>query len=238
MVRFSREAARRRGLSLPLQDDHERRQESAARGPGIRIMATGIRTACSSRSSRSVFIAVDPATRENGCMQVIPGSHNLGRIDHVLTGDQAGRRPWNASTKFSSAAAGLCGDGARRRAVLPCQPAAPLGSEHSDNPRWSMICCYNAARNDPYKEAHHPRYTPLDKVPDQRDQASGPEAFLHGRFGLDECCRRIRARLRSPRKSAPLLRLEDVASKAKVSVSTVSRVVNGVESVKRPRVSV
>jgi hypothetical protein len=27
-----------------------------------------------------------------------------------------------------------------------------------------MICCYKAARNDPYKEAHHPRYTPLGKV--------------------------------------------------------------------------
>src|ERR1035441_5245444 len=38
----------------------------------------------------SVFIAVDPATRENGCMQVIPYSQTLGRIDHVLTGDQAG----------------------------------------------------------------------------------------------------------------------------------------------------
>ena len=38
----------------------------------------------------SAFIAVDPATKENGCMQVIPYSHNLGRIEHVLTGDQAG----------------------------------------------------------------------------------------------------------------------------------------------------
>lgn len=38
----------------------------------------------------SVFIAVDRATRENGCLQVIKGSHLMGRIDHVLTGDQAG----------------------------------------------------------------------------------------------------------------------------------------------------
>ena len=37
-----------------------------------------------------LFIAVDPATRQNGCMQVIPHSQDLGRIDHVLTGDQAG----------------------------------------------------------------------------------------------------------------------------------------------------
>jgi ectoine hydroxylase len=38
----------------------------------------------------SVFIAVDKATRENGCLQVIKGSHHMGRIDHILTGDQAG----------------------------------------------------------------------------------------------------------------------------------------------------
>ena len=36
----------------------------------------------------------------------------------------------------------------------------------SEHPRWSMICCYNAARNDPYKDSHHPRYTPLQKVDD------------------------------------------------------------------------
>ena len=31
-----------------------------------------------------------------------------------------------------------------------------------------MICCYNAASNDPYKESHHPRYTKLKKVEDER----------------------------------------------------------------------
>ena len=31
-----------------------------------------------------------------------------------------------------------------------------------------MICCYNAASNDPYKESHHPRYTKLDKVDDDQ----------------------------------------------------------------------
>ena len=36
----------------------------------------------------------------------------------------------------------------------------------SPNSRWSLICCYNAARNDPYKESRHPRYTPLVKVAD------------------------------------------------------------------------
>ena len=38
----------------------------------------------------AAFIAVDPATRENGCLQVLRGSHLMGRIDHGSTGDQTG----------------------------------------------------------------------------------------------------------------------------------------------------
>jgi hypothetical protein len=40
-----------------------------------------------------------------------------------------------------------------------------------------MICCYNAARNDPYKEAHHPRYTPLAKVKDSTILETGMKRF-------------------------------------------------------------
>ena len=36
----------------------------------------------------SVSIAVDPSTRENGCLQAIPRSHELGRIEHVPSGDK------------------------------------------------------------------------------------------------------------------------------------------------------
>lgn len=125
----------------------------------------------------SVFIAVDPATKENGCMQVIPYSQNLGRIDHVLTGDQAGA------------------DQGRVEEILKRLPLVYVEMEpgdalffhanllhrsdqnHSDNPRWSMICCYNAARNDPYKESHHPRYTPLSKVPDSAIKEAGLKRF-------------------------------------------------------------
>ena len=47
----------------------------------------------------------------------------------------------------------------------------------SPDPRWSLICCYNAARNNPYKESHHPRYTPLDKVPDTAIKQVGIKRF-------------------------------------------------------------
>jgi ectoine hydroxylase-related dioxygenase (phytanoyl-CoA dioxygenase family) len=50
-------------------------------------------------------------------------------------------------------------------------------ANRSDQPRWSMICCYNAARNDPYKDSHHPRYTPLSVVPDGAIRDVGMRRF-------------------------------------------------------------
>ena len=38
----------------------------------------------------SVFIAVDASTRKNGCLQVIRGSHHIGRIEHGTVGGQTG----------------------------------------------------------------------------------------------------------------------------------------------------
>ena len=43
----------------------------------------------------------------------------------------------------------------------------------TDTPRWSLICCYNARRNDPYKDSIHPRYTPLEKLPDSAIREMG-----------------------------------------------------------------
>ena len=36
-----------------------------------------------------------------------------------------------------------------------------------------MIHCYNAARNNPYLEHHHPFYTPLEKVDDEAIKRAG-----------------------------------------------------------------
>ena len=41
----------------------------------------------------SVFIPVDKSTKENGCLKVLDGSHTMGRINHILEGDQAGADP-------------------------------------------------------------------------------------------------------------------------------------------------
>ena len=125
----------------------------------------------------SAFIAVDPATRENGCLQVIEGSHHLGRIDHILTGDQAGADP--ARVKEILTRLPLVHVEMEPGDVLffDCNLLHRSDENRSEHPRWSMICCYNAARNDPYKDSHHPRYTPLQKVSDSAIREAGLRRF-------------------------------------------------------------
>jgi ectoine hydroxylase-related dioxygenase (phytanoyl-CoA dioxygenase family) len=115
----------------------------------------------------SCFIAVDRATRANGCLQVIPRSHHLGRMDHGKVGGQTGA------------------DAERVAAVLERLPIMHVEMEPGDglffhgnllhrsdqntspDPRWALICCYNTRTNDPYKPSRHPNYTPLELLDDQ-----------------------------------------------------------------------
>jgi hypothetical protein len=125
----------------------------------------------------SAFIAVDPATRENGCLQVIRGSHELGRIDHILTGDQAGADPERVRHVLERLELVYVEMEPGDTLFFHCNLLHRSDQNRSDQPRWSMICCYNAARNDPYKESHHPRYTPLYKVPDSAIREAGLKRF-------------------------------------------------------------
>tara|TARA_R110000850_G_scaffold9033_22_gene33377 strand:+ start:762 stop:1604 length:843 start_codon:yes stop_codon:yes gene_type:complete len=114
----------------------------------------------------SVMIAVDPATRENGCLQLLKGSQRMGRINHVLKGEQAGadiERVNEATKRLDLIHAEMeAGDAVFFHSnTLHCS-----GPNNSADPRWAMICCYNSAENNPYKESHHPSYTPLKKVAD------------------------------------------------------------------------
>ena len=116
----------------------------------------------------SVMIAVDRATKENGCMQVLKGSHKLGRINHVLSGDQAGadlERVEEAKKRLDLVHAEMDPGDALFFHSNTLHSSAANKSEHS---RWAMICCYNAASNDPYMDSHHPRYTKLNKVDDEQ----------------------------------------------------------------------
>lgn len=121
----------------------------------------------------SCLIAVDRATKANGCLQVLKGSHHMGRIDHGKVGDQTG-----ADMERVNAAL-------ERLELVHCElePGSAIffhgnllhrsDQNTSPDPRWALICCYNAARNNPYKESRHPRYSYLEKWPDSRIKEIG-----------------------------------------------------------------
>lgn len=116
----------------------------------------------------SCMIAVDRATKENGCLQVLKGSHQMGRMNHGPVGEQTGADPERvdaAVERFERVYAELDpGDAI----FFHCNLLHRSDQNKSGHPRWAFICCYNAARNDPYKESRHPRYSPLEVWPHDR----------------------------------------------------------------------
>lgn len=143
----------------------------------------------------SCLIALDRASRANGCLQVLRGSHHLGRIDHGMYGGQTCADPERVEAI------------AQRLELVYCEMAPGAGlffhsnllhrsdantSEHS---RWSLICCYNAVRNDPVKAHHHPGVTPLVKVPDSAIKEVGCKlTSADGHFMPPRTDRTIKAR--------------------------------------------
>lgn len=114
----------------------------------------------------SVLTAVTPATKENGCLQVIRGSHKMGRIEHGVAGEQVGADMERVEE-------------ARKRMELvyvEMNPGDSLffhsnllhrsDSNRSNSSRWSLISAYNLITNKPFKGNNTSSYTPIKKVPD------------------------------------------------------------------------
>ena len=117
----------------------------------------------------SCLIAIDRATPANGCLQVIPGSHHFGRVDHVVEGNQTMADPARVSAALERL----------ERVHVELDPGDAVifhgnllhrsDPNLSDDPRWSLICCYNTRHNDPFiQNGRHPNYHPLDTVPDDQ----------------------------------------------------------------------
>ena len=121
----------------------------------------------------SCLIAVDRASRANGCLQVIKGSHRMGRVDHIQTGGQTGADPQRVSAALER----------MERVYCELEPGDAIffhgnllhrsDQNTSPNPRWSLICCYNTRHNDPFiTGGRHPNYQPLEIWDDQRVRES------------------------------------------------------------------
>ena len=122
----------------------------------------------------SVMVALDRCTPENGCLQVVKGSHHCGRIEHgVLPGEQVGAEPARVEQVLKQLPIEYAemepGDGL----FFHCNVLHRSDQNRSPKRRWTVLHCYNAACNNPYLEHHHPRYTPLEKTDDGAIKRAG-----------------------------------------------------------------
>lgn len=117
----------------------------------------------------SCLIAVDRATRANGCLQVIRGSHRMGRIDHVRTGEQTGADLQRVEAALERMERVYCELDPGDAIFFHGNLLHRSDQNTSEHPRWSLICCYNTRSNDPFMQnTRHPNYHPLEIWEDER----------------------------------------------------------------------
>ncbi|MDB6121864.1 MAG: Phytanoyl-CoA dioxygenase family protein [Pedosphaera sp.] len=125
----------------------------------------------------SAFIAVDPNTKENGCLQVLKGSHKMGRVEHGKFGDQTGADPERVENALKIMDLVYVEMNPGDVLFFHSNTLHRSDQNKSPYPRWSMICCYNTRHNNPYKASHHPFYEKLDKVSDTALKEMGMKLF-------------------------------------------------------------
>jgi ectoine hydroxylase len=128
----------------------------------------------------SCLIAIDEATRENGCLQVLKGSHLMGRIEHGRSAGQTGADPERVAVALERLETVFCEMKPGTGLFFHSNLLHASAQNTSPRARWALICCYNAARNNPYKDSHHPRYNRLDKVSDDAILKTGIRATDSG----------------------------------------------------------
>lgn len=115
----------------------------------------------------SVMIALTEANKANGCLQVIKGSHMLGRVNHGFAGEQVGADMVMVEHALKT----------MEHVYVEIQPGDALffhsnllhrsEANTSDKPRWSIISCYNSLSNPAYNDESVSWKTPVAIVPDE-----------------------------------------------------------------------
>ena len=116
----------------------------------------------------SAFVALDPATRQNGCLQVLRGSHMLGRLSHGQVGEQTGADEDRMSLIESSFERVYCEMSPGAVLFFHCNLLHASGPNDSDLHRRAFIICYNALANP---QLGNPGRTELPPCPVGADNA-------------------------------------------------------------------
>lgn len=130
----------------------------------------------------SVMVALTPANKQNGCIQVIKGSHKLGRVNHGFAGEQVGADQVMVDNALKTMDLVYVeiepGDALFFHSNILHRSEANL----SASPRWSIISCYCSQSNLAYNETSTSWKTPIQIVPDEAILAWKAESLSEADF--------------------------------------------------------
>jgi hypothetical protein len=115
----------------------------------------------------SVMIALTEANKENGCLQVIRGSHLMGRVEHGMTGDQKGADMEKVKVALERMELDYVELAPGDTLFFHCNLLHRSDKNGSPAPRWSLISTFNRIDNKPYKEQNSSCYTRFEPVADE-----------------------------------------------------------------------
>ncbi len=95
----------------------------------------------------SAFVALDEATVENGCLNVLKGSHELGRLEHGNVGGQTGADPLRIKQIEEKLEMVQCEMSPGSVLFFHSNLLHSSAANDSDHHRRSFIMCYNAWNN-------------------------------------------------------------------------------------------
>ena len=122
--------------------------------------------ACLYPDMGSCFIMLDRATKENGCLKVLKGSHKVGRIGHGVSDTPEQTADMERIAELEKR---------HERVYITAEPGDVLffhanllhssDANKSGESRRTLIVCFNTKSNNPYKESGHASYTRLKVSP-------------------------------------------------------------------------
>jgi len=109
----------------------------------------------------TAVVSVSPSTRDSGCIQVMKGSHKLGRLEHTQLDGQRGAEAERLVLAQQECEEVYCEVEAGDVLIFHCNTLHSSQANTSDDPSVRLLCAYNSADNPVVAAPAHPEYTPL-----------------------------------------------------------------------------
>jgi ectoine hydroxylase-related dioxygenase (phytanoyl-CoA dioxygenase family) len=121
---------------------------------------------CLVPSMLSCLMAVDRATKENGCLQILAGSQQMGRVNHDRINEQTMANPEHVEAALARFPLVYLELEPGDAVFFHCNLLHRSDANRSDQRRWNFIASYNTVENEPYKRVReYGNYEPLQQVP-------------------------------------------------------------------------